>query len=276
MGGSIAAPEDTGLEVLDIQSNSAFAARRLRPRDAVLQMESMQRLAHAFVTGPDTILQVLVQTAVDLCGADSAGISVERDEPTDDIFYEWVATAGLYSGFLNAMLPRTPSACGICLERQQPQLFRVSQRFFDILGVVAPLVTDGILLPWQVDGTRGTIFIMAHTRPEAFDRDDCRVMQTMAEFASMAIRHQRQQRIMVDQASAAAVAALANNLAHQINNPLQSLTNTLYIASEGLGGSDLQALAQGMADDLRRLSALVNELLNLPVASRPSRIAGNK
>jgi len=169
-----------------------------------------------------------------------------------------------------------PSACGICLEREGPQLFRVSQRFFDILGVTAPLITDGILLPWQADGTRGTIFIMAHTRSEAFDRDDCRIMQTMAEFASLAISHQRQRRLAMEQTTATAVAALANNLAHQINNPLQSLTNALYIASEGLGGSDPQALARGMSDDLRRLSALVRELLDLPAASRPSGTGANK
>jgi hypothetical protein len=28
------------------------------------------------------------------------------------------------------------------------------------MDINAPLVTDGILLPWQVDETRGTIFIM--------------------------------------------------------------------------------------------------------------------
>ncbi len=166
------------------------------------------------------------------------------------------------------MLPRTPSACGLCLERQRPQLFRVSQRFFDILGVEAPLVTDGILLPWEVDGKRGTIFIMAHTRLEAFDAEDCRMMQTLSGFAAMAIRHQRQQRVLLEQASTAAVAIMVNNLAHQINNPLQSLTNTLYIAAEGTGGTDVQSLARDMSDDLQRLSALVKKLLDLPVASR--------
>ncbi len=149
-----------------------------------------------------------------------------------------------------------------------PSSFRVSQRFFDILGVEAPLVTDGILLPWKVDGKRGTIFIMAHTRLEAFDAEDCRTMQTLSEFAAMAIRHQRQQRLLVQQASATAVAIMVNNLAHQINNPLQSLTNTLYIAAEGTGSTDVQSLARDMSDDLQRLSALVKRLLDLPVASR--------
>jgi hypothetical protein len=110
------------------------------------------RLTHSFVNSPDTILQELVNAAVELCGADSAGISLETEEKSEANYYHWVATAGQYNGFMNAVLPRYPSACGICLERGKPQLFRVRQRFFDIMGIEAPLVTDGILLPWQVEG----------------------------------------------------------------------------------------------------------------------------
>ena len=64
---------DTGLEVLDLASDPAFAKRRLHTRDVATQIEGMQRLARAFVDQPDTILQELVNAAVDLCGADSAG-----------------------------------------------------------------------------------------------------------------------------------------------------------------------------------------------------------
>ena len=144
-----------------------------------------------------------------------------------------MATAGQYSGFLNAVLPRYPSACGVCLERGQPQHFRVGQRFFDIMGIEAPLVTDGILLPWEVNETRGTIFVMAHGRTEAFDRADARMMQLLAEFAALGVKQQRQQKKLMDQEKAAAAAAMANDLAHKINNPLQALTNQLYLASEG-------------------------------------------
>src|SRR5580693_10725658 len=83
-------PVDTGLEVLDLRSDPAFAARRLHVRNVVMQMEGMHRLACAFVESPDTILQELVNAAVDLCGADSAGISIERENKTDENFYQWV------------------------------------------------------------------------------------------------------------------------------------------------------------------------------------------
>jgi nitrogen-specific signal transduction histidine kinase len=52
----------------------------------------------------------------------------------------------------------------------------------------------------------------------------------------MAFRQQRQQKQLMEQAERAAAASMANDLAHQINNPLQSLTNILYLASEDTTG----------------------------------------
>jgi hypothetical protein len=259
--------EDTGLEVLDLDTHSEFTARRLHTRDVTQQMEGLRRLTHSFVQSPDTILQELVNAAVDLCGADSAGISLETEEKSDGNYYHWVATAGQYNGFLNAVLPRYPSACGICLERGKPQLFRVRQRFFDIMGIEAPLVTDGILLPWQVEETRGTIFIMAHGRTEAFDKDDGQMIRVLADFAAMAVRHQRQQAALLQQAEAAAAAAMANKLAHRINNPLQSLINVAYLAAEGQSDYTTKSLGQEITADLQLLSTLVTESLALPAKS---------
>jgi hypothetical protein len=261
---------DTGLEVLSLRDDPAFAARSLHTRDVALHMEGMQRIARAFVDKPDTILNELVNSAVDLCGADSAGISIEQENKTEENHYYWAATAGEYERFLNATLPRYPSACGVCLERGQPQLFRVNQRFFDLMGIEAPIVTDGILLPWEVEGTRGTIWIMAHGRTEAFDNDDVRMMQLLADFAAMGVRQQRQQKKLVEHTSASAAAAMANDLAHKINNPLQCLTNLLYLAIVAQPGGDAKVLAQEMSGDLERLSTLVKELLAIPFASTHS------
>ncbi|MGA3226865.1 MAG: sigma factor [Acidobacteriaceae bacterium] len=251
---------DTGLEVLDLYSDPAFAQRQQHVRDVALQIEGMNRLASAFADSPATILQELVTAAIDLCGADSAGISVERTGGTDDNFWHWVATAGQYSGFVDAKLPRYPSACGLTLERGRPQIFRVTKRFFDLMGVQAPTVTDGMLLPWQAEETRGTIWIMAHGRTEAFDGEDCRMMQALANFAATGMRLQRQQRLLMEQARTTAAAAMAHTLAHQINNPLQGLMQTVFLV--GRGGAESGVFAQQAMGDLIRLSDLVQQLLS--------------
>jgi hypothetical protein len=256
--------EDSGLEVFDLRSDAAFEARDFHSRDIEVQMAGLQRLSRAFLESPETVLQELVNVAVELCSADSAGISIEIEDGSDAEFYRWIATAGVYSGFLNSVLPREPSACGVCLERGHAQRFTVSQRFFDILGVRAPLVTDGLLLPWKMDETRGTIYVMAHGRSQAFDPTDARLMTMLADFAAMGYRQQRQQKRMMAQERSSAAAEMAHRLAHEINNPLQSMTNAAYLLAQGHPENDTKALGLELSKDIERLSSLVRELLSLP------------
>jgi nitrogen-specific signal transduction histidine kinase len=90
------------------------------------------------------------------------------------------------------------------------------------------------------------------------------MMQVLADFAATGVRQQRQQKILLEHAKAAAAAAMANELAHKINNPLQSLTNILYLAAEGQDGKDAAAVGRQALEHLTRLSALVEKLLALP------------
>jgi nitrogen-specific signal transduction histidine kinase len=105
---------------------------------------------------------------------------------------------------------------------------------------------------------------MAHGRSEAFDQDDCRMMKVLADFAAMGVRHQSQQKLLLEQAGAAAATEMANKLAHEINNPLQGLTNVLYLAAEAKEGTDARAVARQAFGDLEKLSSLVKKLLALP------------
>jgi hypothetical protein len=255
--------EDSGLEVFDLRSDAAFEARDFHTRDIEVQMAGLQRLSRAFLESPETMLQELVNVAVELCSADSAGISIERENGSDEEFYQWIAAAGEYSGFLNAVLPREPSACGICLERGHAQRFTVSKRFFDILGLRAPLVTDGLLLPWRTEEARGTIYVMAHGRSNAFDPTDARLMTMLADFAAMGYRQQRKHKRLLVQEREAAAAQMANRLAHEINNPLQSMTNAAYLLAQGHPDSDTKALGLELSKDVERLSSLVREMLSL-------------
>ncbi len=257
---------DSGIEVLELGSNAEFALRSLHHPKLAMQCDGVLRLGKTFLQRPQDLLQELVCAAVDICGADSAGISVER-ATSESEYYEWVATAGEYAHFLHAMLPRVPSACGICLERGTPQLFQVSQEFFDTIQVEAAVITDGILLPWQVEEVRGTMWIMAHGRAEAFDSYDLRTMELLADFTAMGIRQQKQQETILDQVGRAAALdaayALSNKLAHDINNPLQSLSNVLYLAEKKEHPRETRIFAREASRHLRRVSATVASVLSM-------------
>jgi hypothetical protein len=67
---------------------------------------------------------------------------------------------------------------------------------------------------------------------------------------------------LLRKAAAAAAAAMANELAHQINNPLQGLMQTVFLA--GQGGAKVDIFARQAMQDLVRLSELIKQLLNLP------------
>ncbi len=58
-----------------------------------------------------------------------------------------------------------------------------------------------------------------------------------------------------------AAAAMANQLAHQINNPLQSITSALYLALHQ-PGADRQYLELA-SQQLEHLSSLVKKILDL-------------
>jgi nitrogen-specific signal transduction histidine kinase len=58
---------------------------------------------------------------------------------------------------------------------------------------------------------------------------------------------------------------MANDLAHAINNPLQSLTNIVYLASQDGRDDSTRSFAMQASAELDRLSTLVNRLLALPL-----------
>lgn len=258
-------PGTSGLYVVDLYDSTEFLTRRSRPGSAERHMEGMRRLSQTFVLRPESILQELAAGAIDLCGADSAGVTLQTRNAAGENGLRWVAVAGRFSRFTNAHFPYVQTACGTGIERARPQHFRMEKPFYDRLGIEAEPVTDGLLIPWRTGTVRGTVWIMAHGRTEAFDASDARLMETLASFAAMSYRQQRQQRLLVEQASQAAAAAMANELAHAINNPLQALTNLAFLAGQEGCPIDTYELAQQMSTDLDRLAALVKSMLALPV-----------
>lgn len=246
------------MEVANLHGNPSFLQRSGRQHSNARNAEALRRLAHLFAQSPEKILQELVDIAVEYCGADSAGVSLEV--PTEEKF-RWVAIAGTFTSFLHGTTPRFFSPCGTCLDRGVPQLYRVSKPYYDYLGIQAEPITDGILIPWTAGDMRGTLWAVAHHSAEAFDQDDVTMLESLADFAAIAVRHQAREAELVRQAEAAAAAAMANHLAHQINNPLQSLTNTIFLAAQG--DENAQDYARQASRDLEFLSAHVRRLLNL-------------
>ncbi len=257
---------DTGMKLRDLCDDDAFLGRALRKRDPMHAIDALRRLAHVFATSPADGLQQLVEIAVDATGADSAGISLDESADPARQNFRWIAVAGTFAEYLGGTTPRFASPCGTCLDRGAPQLYSVTKPFYDSLGVTAREIPDGILIPWhsvdqQGGDARGTLWAVSHREGDAFDIEDYRLLASLADFAAIAVRYDQQHKAIVSQARFAAAGEMANRLAHRINNPLQGLTNTLFLASQP--GQDAHLYAQQALDDLARLSRTVSQLLSL-------------
>lgn len=86
-------------------------------------------------------------------------------------------------------------------------------------------------------------------------------MRGLADFVSMALEQQDQQRALRGEERHSGSSDKANEMAHAINNPLQCLVNTLYLARQG-GEAATEHIEQA-AKDLERLSEIVAELLRI-------------
>jgi signal transduction histidine kinase len=251
---------DTGMELRDLLTDPNFPVRNRGRRTTPVYLEAVGRLAQVFAQTPELLLQELVESAVLFCGADSSGISLEVRTEKGERQFRWVAVAGSFAQYVHAEVPRFFSPCGTCLDTERPQLYRVTQPYYEFLGITAEDITDGMLIPWINEHMRGTIWAVAHHSREAFDMEDFTLLTTLAAFASMGLRHQHQQQLLRENEKEAASAARANELAHQINNPLQGLINTLYLANRG--GADVQEYVGQALHEVGVLSDLVGRLLN--------------
>ena len=256
---------DSGMKLVDLLSDEEFRQRSANIREGKAESVALRRLSHAFAENPETVLQELVNAAVEFCGADSAGISLEEPE---NATFRWIVVAGSFSQYLNGRTPRGYSPCGTCIDAGRPQHYQVTQPYYDFLGVTAEPILDGLLIPWANESLRGTLWAVSHRSEQAFSFDDYELLSSLADFASIVVRHQHQQMLIHESEHARGVAEMANQLAHRINNPLQSLTNTIYLARHGAG--DVEGLLVQAETDLMRLSDQVAKLLNTAERLKPA------
>jgi signal transduction histidine kinase len=195
----------TDLDAVDLESvisTVELDRRPRRPPDLASENRALVALAEAMTAAPDGILQNLAQTALDLCRAHSAGISLlegDRDR------FRWAAVAGQWAPYLGGGNRRDFGLCGTVLDRDVPLLFSRPERYFKYLASVKPGVEEGLLIPFRVGGRAiGTIWVMAHDPSRRFDAEDLRVMNDLAHFAAAAYAARtRQVALRADVSSAA-------------------------------------------------------------------------
>jgi PAS domain S-box-containing protein len=157
-------------------------SRPIRLPDYEAENHALLAIAQHMADSPRSTLQKLVEVALEICRADSAGVSLVSKETGD--FY-WPAVAGAWKPHIGGGTPRNFGPCGVVLDRDSMQLFRHPERFYPYLVPISPSVTEALLTPYYVEGRAvGTVWVVAHSADRRFDAEDLRLIESLGRFAA--------------------------------------------------------------------------------------------
>lgn len=166
------------VSVEDVLINHELVSERTP--DHAGEIHALTDLIVALAEAPDTILQTLVETALALCGGESAGISILEGDR-----FRWYAVAGEWAHFVGGGMPRSASPCGTVLDRDTALLFSQPGRFFPEMAKVDPLAASALLVPFHAQGEPiGTVWVVSHRPERRFDQEDLRLLTSVARFAA--------------------------------------------------------------------------------------------
>jgi signal transduction histidine kinase/ActR/RegA family two-component response regulator len=171
-----------GLE--NVVINSELLNRPSKAPNYEAENQALMALVQTLADAPDMILQRLAETALQLCRADTAGISLLAQQDGAEVL-RWEALAGVFSDRLNSTMPRDASPCGITIDRNATQLMYMAERVFPALRSDPPVV-EALVIPFHVGHKPiGTVWVVAHDERRKFDQEDERIIKTLARFASV-------------------------------------------------------------------------------------------
>ena len=98
----------------EVDISSVLASRPHRPPDYEAENRALAALAAELARNPQGMLQTLVESALALCNADTAGISLLETHDGVELF-RWEAIAGVFAAARNGTMPRDASPCGVTI-----------------------------------------------------------------------------------------------------------------------------------------------------------------
>jgi len=174
-------------DLKSVLTTAVLSRRFSRVPDYAAENRALIALAKDMTVSPQEILQKLVEAALSLCRAQSAGISLLAD---DQKSFHWPAIAGQWASHVGSGTPRDFGPCGTVLDRNTALIFSHPERDFPYFSEVQPSVEEALLIPFYVSNKAvGTIWVIAHNQGHSFDSEDLRVMTNLATFAAAAYQN---------------------------------------------------------------------------------------
>jgi PAS domain S-box-containing protein len=167
-------------------SMAELRRRPSRPPDYEAESKALVALAQSMAAAPENILQKLAETALTLCRAHSAGLSLLEDVDQQSNFH-WRAIAGQWAPHMNGGTPRNFGPCGTVLDQNVPMVCSHPELDFPYWEPIKPVLEEGLLIPFYLKGEAvGTIWVVAHDLSRRFDAEDLRLVTNLGAFAAAA------------------------------------------------------------------------------------------
>jgi signal transduction histidine kinase len=270
--------------------------RPSRPPDYQVENQALLALAQELTTSPGSVLQKLVDIALVLCRGHSAGISLlEEDGPPGSLsaggnHFRWHAVAGQWAPLVwNTTTPRDDGPCGTVLDRNITLLFSNAHRYYKQFAGVHPLLVEGLLVPFHIDGQAvGTVWVIAHDETRKFDAEDQRLLESLGTFAALAYQarlsiaaqakanHHLQAEIVERQRAEEELRKADRRkseflamLAHELRNPLAPIRNAVEILRRSGGDQQkINPVTEMMQRQVGQMVRLVDDLLDVSRINR--------
>lgn len=171
----------------DVWITNELYRRLPRESDSQAENASLNNIGAMVETTPAEILTTLMQQALILCPADTAGLSLLHGDDGGQ-FFHWDAMAGVLRDKVGGTTPRKFSPCGFTLDCKSTQLVLKPGRYYNYFLDVDPQIIEALIVPVYVDREGiGTIWIAAHIEKTHFTLTDVRIMDSLASFTGAAI-----------------------------------------------------------------------------------------
>ncbi|WP_281662749.1 hybrid sensor histidine kinase/response regulator [Paraburkholderia fungorum] len=238
-----------------------LARRPARAADYAAENRALVALARVQAGPRSEFLQAIADTALSLCHADSAGISLVEG-PDDNRVFRWFAVAGLCADLRGKTTTWNECPCGVTLEAGAPQLFIHPQARFPCLRFPGVEVPEGIVVPIPADnGALGAIWVMSHAQDCRFDLEDVRLLSNLAVFAGsgLTIVNARDSGEESDRRHNEFIAMLS----HELRNPMTPIDGAISAAKRLCVGDERAVEMLTVAQrQMRHLRTLVDDLLD--------------
>jgi two-component sensor histidine kinase len=232
---------DSRVPLEHVITTAELSRRASRPPDYACESRALAGLMTALANQPnaDSVLQKLVATALDLCRAHSAGISILEKGANGDVF-RWQAVAGSWSVHRGEIMPRE-SPCGAVVDRNSTLLMAYPERHFAYARNITLPIAELLLVPLSVCGKAvGAIWIIAHDQSRRFEAEDQRLMTTLGRFAEGIYQLLSQERLATELAATTRLQEISSELLGE--RQVEGLYEKILDAAASLMHSDVASI----------------------------------